>query len=104
MRDNCASLVPILQLSHGSCLTAGEGQLDSHSAGSLGYCCWHLCLRQPGSLGVWMQSPFLGPCPQPTVKGWVDWWLTVLWEPGYPARVTQPWICASAGYVELIKL
>ena len=37
-------------------------------------------------------------------EDWVDLWITVLCDPGYPDRITQPWICARAGYTELIKL
>lgn len=35
---------------------------------------------------------------------WMDLWITILCDPGYPDNITQPCICASAGYMELIKL
>lgn len=50
--DKCASLVPALQLSHGSCFKAQDGGSSSHNTGSLGYCCWNLCLWHQGSLGT----------------------------------------------------
>lgn len=35
MRDNCTSLVLIVQLSHGSCLMAGEGETGSLTQAAL---------------------------------------------------------------------
>lgn len=36
---------------------------------------------------------------------WVDLWITdILCDPGYPDSTTQPWVCASAACMELIKL
>lgn len=46
VRDNCSSLVPAQQLSQGSCLMAWERETSSWNTGSLGCCCWHLCLLQ----------------------------------------------------------
>lgn len=44
MRDKCTSPVPALQLSRASCFMAQDGETSSHSTGSLGCCCWDLCL------------------------------------------------------------
>jgi len=45
-----------------------------------------------------LHNLLLAPCPQPVVKDSeerVDLWITILCDPGYPARIIQPWICAS---------
>lgn len=99
MRDECTSPVPALQLRHGSCFTAQDGETRSHNTSSLGHCCWNLCL--------WHKE-VLVPHLQLMVKdleGWVDLWITdILCDPGYPDSITQPWTWASAAYMELIKL
>lgn len=105
MRDNCTSLVLIVQLSHGSCLMAGEGETGSLTqaalATSAGICA---CDSKDAFMSFHAQS--LVSCPQPMVKDseCVDLQITVLCDPGYPDRIIYPWICASAGYMELIKL
>lgn len=98
MRDKCTSPVPALQLSDSSFYDSG-GEINSHNTGSLGYCCWNVCLWHKEVL-----VPHLQLMVQDSEE-WVDLWITdILCDAGYPDSITQPWICATAAYMELIKL
>lgn len=104
-RETAVHLVLIVQLSHGSCLTAGEGGTGSLTQAALATSAGiYACDTKDTFMSFHAQS--LVQCPQPVVKDpvCVDLWMTVLCDPGYPDRIIYPWICASAGYMELIKL